>query len=296
MHAPIILFIYSRLEHTKKTVEALKCNLLAKESNLIIYSDAGKDKESQFNVDSVRDYLLSIDGFKSISIIYRNENYGLAKNIMEGVTEVINKYGKAIILEDDIVTSPCFLMFMNNALDKYKSNKNVWHVSGWNYPIETDDLPDSFFWNTMNCWGWATWCDRWEHFEKEPKKLIKSWSKKDINRFNLDNSYDFWSQVEGNLNGKLNTWAIFWYATIFLNNGLCLNPSKSLVLNVGNDGSGTNCGFDDPFKSNVNLFLPELELNIATNRVALERIKKFYKSIKVSFYLRFFRKIKRIIQ
>ncbi|WP_201775670.1 glycosyltransferase [Photobacterium angustum] len=123
----------------------MKCNLLAKESDLIIYSDAGKDKGSQANVDSVRDYLLNVDGFKSISIIYRKENYGLAKNISEGVTEVINKYGKAIILEDDLVTSPYFLKFMNDALAKYQKNKNVWHISGWNYPISTDNLPETFF-------------------------------------------------------------------------------------------------------------------------------------------------------
>ncbi|HIF9415871.1 TPA: hypothetical protein ACX6SD_003790 [Photobacterium damselae] len=296
MYSPIILFVYSRLDHTKKTIEALQCNLLSNESDLIIYSDAGKDKSAQIQVNSVREYLSNIDGFKSISLINRDENFGLAKNISEGVTEVINKYGRAIVLEDDIVTSPYFLKFMNNALDKYQDNSDVWHISGWNYPIDSYGLPPTFFWSVMNCWGWGTWKDKWNKFEKNPTRMVSSWDKNKIKRFNLNGTFDFWDQVKRNNSGSLNTWAVFWYSTIFEHKGLCLNPSKTLVHNIGNDGSGENCKSFDIYKSDLSSTLPELSNDITVNELAVMRIQEFSKKVKGTIIERVIRKIRRIYE
>lgn len=293
-YAPIILFVYGRLDHTQRTIESLKKNKISKDSDLFIYSDFYKKEKDIEDVISVREYIKRIDGFKSISIIYRNENYGLAKNISEGVTEVINKYGKAIILEDDIVTSPYFLKFMNDALDKYENNRSVWHISGWNYPIPSDDLPETFFWQTMNCWGWATWSDRWSFFKKDPDALISEWDQTKINKFNLDGTYDFWSQVNDNYTGKLNTWAIFWYATIFDNSGLCLNPTKTLVHNIGNDGSGENCGSKDIYYSTLANKLPELYDNVIINESVVNEIKTYYKKLTPPIYKRLYRKVREL--
>lgn len=294
MNAPVVLFVFGRMDHTKETVNKLRNNYLAKDTDLIIYSDSFKNEIDRTNVELVREYLDSIgDGFKTIKIIKRKENYGLARNIMEGVTEVTNIYGQAIVLEDDIVTSPFFLTYMNESLEKYKNNKNVWHISGWNYPISDLELPDAFFWKTMNCWGWATWGDRWSEFSKEPQKLIDSWSKDDIYKFNVDGTNNFWSQVIANNKGVLNTWAIFWYATIFQNNGLCLNPTTSLVFNIGNDGSGENCTDNDLYRGELfsrNIVLPN---DIQINNLAVDRIKKFYKASKLPIYKRIINKIKR---
>jgi len=239
--SPIVLFVYNRLWHTKQTIEALKKNELANESELFIYSDAPKNEDDQKQVENVREYLKTIDGFKKITIIERKENFGLAKSIISGVTEIVNKYGKIIVLEDDLVTSPHFLKFMNEALEFYSNKTKVWHISGWNYPIEYNKNIDTFLWRVMNCWGWGTWADRWKFFEKNINKLIKTFSKEDIKRFNVDGYENFWNQVIENKEGKINTWAIFWYATIFKNNGLCLNPIYSFVKNIGLDGSGTHC-------------------------------------------------------
>lgn len=294
MNAPVVLFVFGRMDHTEETINKLRNNYLAKDTDLIIYSDSFKNETDRTNVELVREYLDSIgDGFKTIKIIKRKENYGLARNIMEGVTEVTNIYGQAIVLEDDIVTSPFFLTYMNESLEKYKNNKNVWHISGWNYPISDLELPDAFFWKTMNCWGWATWGDRWSEFSKEPQKLIDSWSKDDIYKFNVDGTNNFWSQVIANNKGVLNTWAIFWYATIFQNNGLCLNPTTSLVFNIGNDGSGENCTDNDLYRGELfsrNIVLPN---DIQINNLAVDRIKKFYKSSKLPIYKRIINKIKR---
>ena len=138
---------------------------------LFIYSDAGKDEYDLPKVNEVRDYIKTIDGFKKVTILEREKNWGLAKSIIDGVTEVIDKHGKIIVIEDDLVTSPYFLKFMNEALSFYKDQNKVWHISGWNYPIDVSRLEDVFLWRFMTCWGWATWSDRWKHYEKNVDKI-----------------------------------------------------------------------------------------------------------------------------
>ena len=277
--APIILFTYNRLSHTKQTIDALKKNELAKNSELFIYSDGGKDEDSWNKVGEIRQYLESVVGFKNITIIKRDVNIGLAQNIIDGVTKIINQYGKIIVLEDDIVTSPYFLNFMNDSLNFYEKTSKVWHISGWNYPISDENLDDVFLYRTMNCWGWATWKDRWNNYEKNPQKLLSSFSEKNIYEFNLDNATNFWEQVEKNHTKQMNTWAIFWYTTIFKNQGLCLNPTQSFVENIGFDGTGTNTGPRDNYSSNLSRqnYKIKFENNLIENKTATDRIKLFFR-------------------
>ncbi|UYZ82607.1 sugar transferase [Entomomonas sp. E2T0] len=294
-YAPVILFVYARPAHTQKVINALKINILASQTDLIVFSDAPKSESMSDSVKEVRKVLETIEGFKTIKIIERKENYGLAKSIIEGVSSVIETYGRAIILEDDIVTSKYFLSFMNEALEKYQKSKKVWHISGWNYPIENTDIGDTFFWRVMNCWGWATWQDRWQYFEKDPSRLVESWNRRKIKQFNLDGAHDFWTQVVANANGQLNTWAIFWYATIFEKQGFCLNPTETFVKNIGIDGSGENCDDKDVYVSSVNNKYPLVfSEKIAENTIATERIRRFYLQHKLSFITRVKYKLKRI--
>jgi hypothetical protein len=295
--APIVLFVYNRLDHTKKTIEALQKNELADQSELFIYSDAPKNEQVVSSTNSVRQYLRCISGFKKVTVIERETNFGLAKNIIKGVTEVCNRYGKVIIIEDDVVTSPQFLTFMNTALDKYINEPSVWHISGWNYPIDPDGLGDAFFWRAMNCWGWATWADRWQYFVKDPGHLVENWDKGKVKRFNLDGAYNFWLQVKLNHSGKINTWAIFWYSTIFANAGLCLNPAQSLVANIGHDGSGENCERDEVFSA-MDFFSPQISNlpdQLVESTLAIQRISQFYSTTQSSLLKRLIRRIKLII-
>jgi hypothetical protein len=277
--APIVLFVYNRPDHTRQTVESLSANIYASESDLIIYSDAPKNQQAEEGVQAVRSYIKTLQGFKSITIIERDKNWGLANSIIDGVTSIVNKYGKVIVLEDDIVTSPYFLKFMNTALNYYENEKKVWHISGWNCLNSKTYLDDVFFWRTMNCWGWATWKDRWQYYEKNVEKLIESFTKKDIFKFNIYGSEDMWGQVLANKAGIINTWAIFWYAIIFQNNGLCLSPTLSFVKNIGNDGTGVNCGADAIFSNEV-LCEKEIDfssIHIHENRKIVKKIINFYK-------------------
>jgi hypothetical protein len=291
--APIVLFVYNRLWHTQQTVESLKKNELADKSELFIYSDAAKNEEAIQNVENVRHYIKQITGFKKITIIERDKNCGLANSIIDGVTSIINQYEKVIVLEDDLVTSPYFLKFMNDALDFYMDEEKIWHISGWNHPIDTTGLNDVFLWRFMCCWGWATWKNRWQYFEKDTDKLIREFSKNDIWRFNLDGGEDFWSHVIANKKGILNTWAIYWYANIFKKNGLCVNPSITLVSNIGLDGSGTNSYNCDSFKVSINneFFKYSFNEEITENILALNRTRDFFIKNKVPFFNRVSRRL-----
>lgn len=294
-HAPVVLFVYNRPEHTRKTVEALRLNRGATQTDLIVYSDAAKKFDQEDKVAETRAFVDQITGFRSVTVRKQTWNQGLAASIIEGVTNVVEEYGRVIVLEDDIVTSPFFLLFMNQTLDFYENEKNVWHISGWNYPVDFEGVGDAFLWRGMNCWGWATWADRWQFFEKEPEKLINEWSSEEKYRFDLDGSGVFWCQVESNAKKKINTWAIFWYATIFQNRGLCLNPSVSYVENIGHDGTGVHCGVSDSHSISVlneraGFSLPT-QIYESTNSVM--KIKKFYKGLKKPFFVRAINKISR---
>ncbi|MGO3406062.1 glycosyltransferase [Marinomonas sp.] len=296
--APIILFVYNRQLHTQRTIEALKKNELAHQSELIIYSDAAKNDQAWLQVQEVRDYIKTVAGFKSVKIIERERNWGLATNIIDGVGKVVSQYGKVIVLEDDIVTSSTFLSFMNQALNYYEDQKKVWHISGWNYPIQSVGTEDAFFWRVMNCWGWATWADRWQYFDKNPQRLAHDWSHKEKNHFDLDSSGVFWPQVLSNIDGKMNTWAIFWYSTIYENKGLCLNPVETFVDNIGFDGSGVHCG------KSIELMSSDVKLNnrskfdwpneITESTQAVEAIKLYYKKQKKPFIVRVINKLARL--
>jgi len=295
MLSPIVLFVYNRPWHTQQTIEALQKNDLALQSDLIIYSDAPKNKSDKNVVEDVRRYIKGIEGFKTVSIVEREKNLGLANSIIDGVEKIVNKYGRVIVLEDDIITSPYFLKFMNEALEFYKDQERVWHVSGWNCPINTDGLEDVFLWRFMDCWGWATWANRWQHFEKNVDKTIKEFNKQYIRRFNLEGVENFFGQVIANKEKKINTWAIFWYATIFKNNGLCLNPTQTFVENIGHDGSGVHCGKSEAFVSNLSVNKSIKFTDKADeNQIALERIQVFYKSQKKPFLVKVINKLSRV--
>lgn len=277
--SPIILFTYNRPWHTRQTIEALQQNFLALQSDLIIYSDAPKNNIAIDQVQQVRAYLKNISGFKSIKIIEQQQNLGLATSIISGVTEIVNTYGKVIVLEDDMVTSPYFLNYMNDALCHYKDCAEVFGITGFAYPLDCQYLPDTYFMKDEGCWGWATWSRAWNFFEKDTHSLINTFTPSMINEFNFDSTTNFWSQVLLNHQGEINTWAIYWYATIFLNNGLFLHPRQTFIQNIGHDGSGVHCSNTNEFNSqlveNYNMNFPE---KLEVCNLAREAHKNYFHS------------------
>lgn len=293
--APITLFVYKRLWHTSQTVEALRRNDFAEDSELYIFSDGPKDMESERKVREVREYIKTIDGFKKVHIIERERNWGLANNIVDGVTRIVNQYGRVIVLEDDIVTSPYFLRFMNEALEFYKNEKRVFGITGYAYPIRKEGLPSTFFLKDEGSWGWATWDRAWKHFRKDPDFLIRTFTREMIREFNFDNSMDFWSQVLLNKKGKINTWAIFWYATVFLNDALFLHPRESFVINIGHDGSGEHCGPTNCYNTQlIRTYDIEFPEEVKESQLARQRHIEYFRSLRKPLWKRVVKKLLRV--
>jgi len=295
--APIVLFAYNRLEHTKKTIEALQQNVYAKDSELYIYSDAPKNEAAKESVEVVRAFLHQVDGFKQVHIIERDKNWGLAKNIIDGVTGIVNKYGKIIVLEDDIVTSRYFLKYMNDALEVYKDEKRVMEVNGYMPQINTEGIPETFFLKYADCWGWATWARAWKHFRREPEAIRDSFTQDEIYKFNLNGADEGrWEQIVANCDGRLYTWAIFWDVAIFKNHGLSLMVRNSLVANVGTDGSGEHCQTMVAFQTKINdKPIMKYPLTIQENKFARETFEDFFLGLKPSIWQRIKNKIKMLL-
>src|SRR5512146_318351 len=212
-NAPVALFVYNRPWHTRQAVEALLANAEAPETPLYIYSDAPKDAAASKLVAEVRGYIASITGFKSVSIIERDHNFGLASSIIDGVTRMCRENGRVIVLEDDLVVSRYFLKFMNDGLRFYEDDDRVISISGYVYPVR-ERLPETFFLRGADCWGWATWKRGWDLFEEDGRKLLEQLVGKGLlDRFDLFGAYGYSQMLRDQIRGKNSSWAVRWYAS-----------------------------------------------------------------------------------
>ena len=295
--APVLLFTYNRLSHTQRCVEALLKNHLSSESELFIYSDAAKDIAQQESVKEVRNFIHTIQGFKAITIIERDKNWGLAKNIIDGVTTQVNRYGKVIVLEDDLVVAPFFLQFMNEALETYKYEPKIGHIQACDF-TQDPSLPDTFLIKFTGSWGWATWDRAWKHFNPNGKELLQEMQKRQLTHaFDMNGKYGFTRMLRRQIEGKNNSWAIRWNASLFLKDILSLNVGRSLVQNEGFDGSGTNCGGGGLYASNLYMQqLPVIPISpIEENLKARQAYIRYYARTN-SFWAKAIRRIKRTLK
>ncbi|KAF0146422.1 MAG: hypothetical protein FD156_90 [Nitrospirae bacterium] len=285
--APIALFTYNRLWHTRQTMEALQKNELAAESELYVFSDGPRSEADREKVRSVREYLNSASGFKKVTVIERDRNLGLAGSIIAGVTETVGRYGRIIVLEDDMVTSPYFLRYMNEALDYYKDEEKVISIHGYIYPVKTK-LPDTFFLRGADCWGWATWKRGWDLFEANGQKLLAELKENKLEtNFDLHGAYDYTKMLKDQINGENDSWAIRWRASAFIHNKLYLQAGRSLIHNIGNDNSGTHGGASKIFDSKLTLERVSVKkIPLEESALAVRAIEKYMKSSKQSFITR----------
>jgi hypothetical protein len=295
--APIALFVYNRPEHTRRTLKFLQQNLLAEESRLFIFADGAARVQDEENVSQVRELVKGITGFKKVEVIERARNFGLANSIIDGVSRLVNEYGSIIVFEDDLISSPYTLQYFNNALNRYETEERVMHIGAYMYPLtkltgphNKQDLPETFFYRAATSWGWATWARAWKDFEPDIDQLFTRFNSRKIHEFSIENNMNFWNQMKEFKAGKNNSWAIRWYASIFLKGGLTLNPSESLVNNIGHDGSGVHSGINDMYNVVVNhkpvTCFPD---TIEENKIAYQAIKNFLRTRKGNLWQRLMR-------
>lgn len=295
--SPIVLFVYNRHEHTRRTVEALQKNIFADQSELFVFSDGPKNIDDAIDVQKVREYVRTIKGFKKVEVLEKSKNLGLAKSIIDGVTYIVYKFGKIIILEDDLISSKHFLQYMNDALDFYQNEERVVSIHGYTYPVK-EILPETFFLKGAGCWGWATWKRGWDLFEPDGKKLLEQLKNKGaVKEFNFGNSYHFYQMLERQVQGKNNSWAIRWNASAFLADKITLYPGKSLIRNIGFDGTGTHSGSSDFYLTNITkdrILVQNIPLLEHTE--AKRAFENYFNSLKPNIILRFVKKCNKIFK
>ncbi len=293
--APIALFVYNRPEHTRRTIKFLKANYLAEESRLFIYADAAKTIQDEDAIKQVNEIITSVEGFKSIKIIRQKQNLGLAKSIINGVTELVNEYGKVIVFEDDLLSSPYTLQYFDEALQRYQNSTKVMHISAYMYPLTfADDLPETFLYRAAHSWGWATWKRAWDNFNPAIDDIISQFDQQKKKDFSIDGKMNFWKQIIEFKEGKNNSWAIRWYASIFLKQGLSLNPSKSLIDNIGHDGTGIHSNVENTYAVEIHQHaIKQFPKVIEENPKAYEMIRNFLAKRKGNIFKRIIRFIRK---
>jgi len=281
--APVALFVYNRPDHTRQTLDALRANTLARETPLFVFSDAPRDGDAEAGVRAVRRLVAEVEGFAEVTVVQQGRNLGLAGSVTRGVTDLCDRFGRAIVLEDDIVTGPYFLDYMNTALDRYAGDERVMHVSGYMFDLaDPDGLPETFFHRCPSCWGWGTWKRAWDRFEPDVHKLFPALRPHAVRKaFDIGGTFGYYRMLNQQAGGRIDSWAIRWYASVFLRGGLALFPSRSLVANIGNDGTGhhryRSTAFDVPAGDHrVTRFPATLE----ESPEAVEAITRFYRSIR----------------
>ncbi|WP_054199114.1 glycosyltransferase [Clostridium baratii] len=276
--APIVLFTFNRLEHTKKTIESLKENILAEESELFIFSDGARNSNEEEKVNEVRKYIRKINGFKKINIIESKNNKGLARSVINGVTDIINNYNKVIVLEDDLITSKYFLQYMNDALDMFESRGDIWSISGYSPKIEIpcDYKDETYITKRGSSWGWATWKEKWKLVDWNivDYNSFKT-NRKSIKEFNMCGK-DLAPMLEDQIKGRIDSWAIRWVYNQYKNNMWTVYPINSFVKNIGNDLSGTHTNTKNTFNVELNKKKIILNYNITVNKILCNNFKVIY--------------------
>ena len=241
--APVILFLYNRPYHTLKTLEALQKNQGWEKTEVYVFCDGPKTDANTTQltrIAEVRKMAHNITGCKALHVIESKQNKGLYQSVLDGVEEIFKSFDKIIVLEDDLETAPHFLNFMNEALIRYESNDNVYCISGYTYPIPKENN-EAFFIKGADCWGWATWKNRWNKLELDGEKLLQELQeKKLVDDFTFNGSYPYLEMLKDKIAGKNQSWAVLWYCSAIVRGGLCLYPAQSFIHNTGNDGSGTH--------------------------------------------------------
>jgi acetyltransferase-like isoleucine patch superfamily enzyme len=264
MPAPIVLFAYRRPGHLRRTLASLaRCPEIGA-SKLVVFCDAAKHgagDAAQAAVREVRRMVRAIDWCGELVVRERERNYGF-QNLVLGVGEVLRQHDRAIVLEDDLEVAPGFLAYMNAALELYAADEDVMHVSAYMLPLG-EGLPPTLFYNAASCWGWGTWARAWRHFRDAPQEQLEAIARHPRRDLVDCLPYGYMGQLRDNASGRIKTWDSMWHASVFLRGGLCLHPGRSLVNNMGHDGTGENCVETDVF-----------DTQLAREPVAVERIAK----------------------
>jgi len=295
--APIAIFAFNRPNHLANCLQSLERCVGLENSEGTIFIDGARNDQEADVVSSSVGVALKFASKYNFRVEARQENFGLAKSITSGIDEMFSLSSKLIVIEDDLILAKGFLDFMNKGLSRYENNSGVASISGYQYPIERE-LHTSVFLRGADCWGWATWKDRWEQTSFSGKELLNQIrTKKLANEFNLEGSNNYVDLLEKQILGEINSWAILWHASMFVQNRLSLYPPYSLVSNEGGDGLGTHFGnnqlYSQKISDEMDFLLPSsIEQSEEYRDALIEFYQKNFK--RFTFSQRILGKLKRL--
>jgi hypothetical protein len=248
--SPICLFVYNRLKETRLTVEALQQNYIASDTELFIFADGSKNENTFSKVESVRQYIKTINGFKSVKIIESSENKGLANSIINGVSQLLESYESVIVIEDDLISAPNFLNFMNQALSFYRHDQNIQSISGYSMALK-NKTEGVYFQRRPGSWGWATWKDRWNTniFNKENLKIEIRLNPQILKLFKRESGNDMPKMLIDSINNQNDSWYVRWAFSHFRENHFAVFPARSFIQNIGFSLDSTHCKGINTFNS-----------------------------------------------
>ena len=292
----IAVFAFNRPDHLGRTLLALAACAESATTRVTIYCDGARRGSDVEHVAQVRSVARAATGFASVEVVERRRNLGLAASIIDGVTSQLAREERVIVLEDDIVVSPHFLRYMNEALEMYANDEQVASIHGYVYPVG-EPLPETFFLRGADCWGWATWARAWRHFRTDGLGLLAELRAQRLTRaFDFDGAYPYTRMLEDQIAGRNNSWAVRWHAACFLRGMLTLYPGSSLVVNIGNDDSGTHSGITSDY--DVELLESPVELHrteLTPSVEATAAIARFFRARRGSFTRRLARFASRLV-
>jgi hypothetical protein len=244
--APIVAFVFNRPAHSERMLRSLSASPEIERSPMTIYCDGPRSDRDVAAVEETRRVVRAVAPAHA-RIVERSENFGLAKSIITGVTEATRDFGRVIVAEDDLVFSPLAIGYFNAALDRYAADDRVMHIAGYMFPVR-NAVPRAFFYREATCWGWATWARAWQHFEPDSNVILDWIAANDERRgFDVNDTMYFWEMLQQQASGRINSWAIRWYGSMYMRGGLALHPGTSFVQNDGFDGTGVHCSVTDEF-------------------------------------------------
>jgi len=291
---PILLFAFRRPVHTQRTLESLAANAEARDAHLTIFIDGPRHEEDRRLSDAVEAVARSRNWCGQVEVVRRPVNWGVPKSVITEVTDAVNRYGRVIVLEDDLDLSPYFLRFMEDGLERYCDEPRVMEISGYRYPVKNVPSRSAFVGHAVG-WGWATWKRAWDLFEVDPHKLIARIERAGLQRqFDLEGTAPFMQMLHNAARGRLGGWDVRWSATMLLNGGLTLCPPASLANNFGHDGTGTNCNAGSHYDTLLaKAAVTDFPAAIVEDAQFRQGLRRFYMDIEGPLPIRLVRKVLR---
>ena len=289
--APIAVFVYKRPAHTARLLESLLRNDAVAASPLFVFCDGARTPNDDQAVAATRGVVRDKLGDRC-RMVERDRNWGLAASIIAGVTDLTGRYGRVIVLEDDLVLHPGCIEFLNAALRRYANETGVWHVNAYRYPIPGASAPS--FSRLASSWGWATWQRAWAGFQPDAARLARDIRAAGlVSRMDFGGRFPYYSMLRMQAQGRIDSWAIRWYASALIRGALALCPNASQVINAGMDRTGENCDTTSAYSVELGPASREWPAEVVEDEATYLQMQAYFGSVRGTVVRRVARRLKR---